>query len=113
MTAAALNGGGLESWKLDLAHRLLIDVRADGLALILLVVEREVLDGRDQSFGLNAEDLGCRELAREPRIFAERLEVPASLRHPHDVDHRREDHVLVPRPPVPRDRPPVLLREIW
>ena len=57
-------------------------------------------------------DLGGDQAAGEQRILAERLEVAPGLRHADDVDHRREDDVLVARAGVAADDLAVLLRQI-
>ena len=98
--------------QLDLVHRLLIDIRTDRLPLVLLIVEREVFDGRDQASGLNALNFRRDQSTGEQRIFSECLEVSARLRDPHDVDHRREDDVLMTRAAIERDRLAVVVSEI-
>ncbi len=84
---------GFEGGEVDFVEGALVDVRVDAMALELLVVGGEVLDGGDDAFTLHALDVGDGEAAGEVGIFAVALEVASPQRYAIDVDGRAEDHV--------------------
>ncbi len=83
-----LRRGG-ERGQVDLPQRAVVHVGASGLAVLLLVVGREVLHLGGDLLALHTLDEARAEHAGEVRVLAVALEVPARLRDPHDVDHRR------------------------
>jgi hypothetical protein len=101
--AGARADGRFETAQLDLVHGLFVDPYVDGVAVLLLVVHREVLDGRDESLALDALDLGGDQVTGEQRILAEGLEVAARVRGADEVDHRGEQDVLAQRASLAAD----------
>ena len=94
---------GLEGGQVDLVQRACIDLGADGLALGLLVVHREVLDRGDDTLALYALDVSHGHARGELGILAEVFEVAAVERRANDVDRGSEEHVLAVRLRLARD----------
>jgi hypothetical protein len=81
------------------------------MAVVLLVVEREVLDGGRHALGLHAVDVADGDARGEPGIFSHVFEVAAAHRCACDVDARTEQHVHAAGPGVVAKRDAHLFRE--
>lgn len=90
----------LEGRKVDLSHRAFVSVRAGGVPVVLLVVQREVLYLGGHVLGLQPLHPRGGQLPGQVGVLAEVLEVPTSLRYPHDVDTGRVQHVDVDPAPL-------------
>ena len=93
--------GMAEGRQVNLVHRALVDIGADGVAVGLRIVGGKVLDtGDDARILLHARDIGSRHLCREVRIFAHILEVAGVERRAIDVDGWSENDVDAAGPAV-------------
>ncbi len=81
----------LEGGQIDLAQRALIDDGIDVVAVIFLVVAREMLDSRAYSLALHAFDVSDGGAGCEKWVLAEILEVSAAHRGTIDV-HSGSQH---------------------
>lgn len=105
LVVGAHHGGGvrlghhaLEGRQVDLAQRPLVDLGAHPHPVRLLVVGREVLEGRADAHGLLTAHVRCSEDAGQQRVLGVVLEVAAAQRRSLDVDAGPEDHLHTERP---------------
>ena len=102
----------LEGRQVDLAQRPLVDVGADPGPVGLLVVGGEVLQRGADALGLHADHERRTQLAGEPRVLGEVLEVAAAQRRALDVDTRPQEHRDVLGPGLPAERLPHLAHQV-
>ena len=93
---AGLFHGDLEGQQVDLAQRPFIDAHVDPVAIGLLGVGHEVLDGRNDALRLDSAHLRRHHAAGQDRILAEVLEVAPVPGVPFDVGAAGEQHVEAP-----------------
>ena len=93
---ARLLHGDLEGQQVDLAHRPFIDAHVDPVAIGLLGIRHEVLDGRNDTLGLDPANLRRHQAARQDRILAEVLEVASVPGVPFHVGAAGKQHVEAP-----------------
>ena len=93
----ALAHSRLERRQVDLPQRPLVHLHVDRAAVLLLVVDGEVLDAGDRLLGLHALHVAHGHAAGEPRVLAEVVVVAAAQRRSLDVERGAEDHVLAAR----------------
>lgn len=86
--------GRFEAAEFEFAQGLFGDPHVDGHAVLLLVVQGEVLDGGDEALALDAADLLGDQVRAEQRILGEGLVVASGVRGPDQVDHGRQEDVL-------------------
>ena len=85
--------GGFKGGEVDFVEGALVDVGVDAVALELLVVGGEVLEGGEDALALDAADVGVAEAGGEPGILAVPLKIAAPDGDAVDVDGGAEDHV--------------------
>jgi hypothetical protein len=85
--------GDLEGKQVGFARRRRIDARIERAAIRLLVVEGEMLDGRQDMPALRAGDRCARHDAREQRVFGKIFEIAAAARVANEVDGAAEQQV--------------------
>jgi len=84
---------GFECGEIDFVEGALVDVGVDAMALKLLVIGREMLERRDDSFALHTLDIGNTHARGQVRIFAVAFKVATPERDTIDVDGGAENHV--------------------
>src|SRR5262249_928766 len=82
--------GSLKGRQIDFSQRALVNVRADNLALFLLVVCGVVLYLCEDTLTLNAANFRGSDLRSQIWIFAEGFEITSALGNANDVDHRTQ-----------------------
>ena len=88
-----LGDGGLKGGQIDFAHGALVDIDVDVVPVVLLIVERVVLDGGDDALRLHALDVGHDHARVQEGIFREVLEVAAGDGRAGDVDAGAEQEI--------------------
>src|SRR5262249_23495189 len=86
--------GSLEGRQIDFAQGALVNVSADNLALLLLVIRGVVLHLSEDTLALNAANFRGGDLRGQVWIFAERFEITPTFGNTDDVDHRTQEDVL-------------------
>ena len=89
----ALGDGGFKGRQVDLAQGALVDVGADVVAVVLLVVHGIVLDGGDDALGLHPLNVRNHQAGVEEGILGEVFEVAAGDGRAGDVDPWAEQEV--------------------
>ena len=84
---------GLKGWKINFPQGSFVNIRADVVAIELLVVSGEVLGGGDDALVLNTVDYGHRHSRCQEWIFPEVLEVPAAHRGAIDIHARSKNEL--------------------
>jgi hypothetical protein len=102
----ALADGDLEAPQVDLAQRPLAHPGIDRHPTVLLVVDREVLEGGADALALDAAHEGAGDPAGEQRVLAVVLEVAPAQRMALHVEPRAEQQGHVLRPRLGADRRP-------
>ena len=90
----AFGDGCLERWKIDFVKRAVVNDDVNLVAVLLVVVQREVLNARGDTVGLESLDVGDYHARSKIRVFAHVLEVAATQRGAQYVDTGTENHVL-------------------
>ena len=85
--------GDFEGQQVGFSQRRPIDARVQRVAVDLVGVEREMLDGRDHVLRLDAAHRLSGEHAREQRVLAEVFEIPPVTRVARQVHAAGQQHV--------------------
>ncbi|CCY64711.1 putative uncharacterized protein [Prevotella sp. CAG:1124] len=87
--------GRLEGWKVYLVQRAVVNDGVYLVAVLLVVVQCEVLYARADAVGLESDDVRHHHPRGEIRVFAHVLEVASAERGAQDVDARAKNHVFL------------------
>ncbi len=104
--------GRLEGREVDLVERAQVDRLVDAMALELLVIGGEVLDGGNDAFSLHAADVGDAHAGGDVGVLSVALEIPAPERRTLDVDRGSQDHVASQGLHLLGDDASLLLRQV-
>ncbi len=83
----------LKRWQIDLSQRSLIQIRADVVPVILLIVSRKMFYSCDHSLALDAFDVAHGHLPREVGIFSHVFKASSSNRCAINIHARRKQNM--------------------
>ena len=99
--------GHLKRPQVYLVHSAVCDAHVDRSAIVLLIVQRIVLQADDRTVVLRTPCVGHSEHAAQQRVFTQVLIRATARRDALDVDGRAEYHVLASQPCLAAHAPPV------
>ena len=89
--------GSFKRRQVEFMQGAFVDSGVDGEAILFLVVGGEMFDGGHHAVLLDAFNLGGNDGAGQQRIFAKGFEIAAGVGHAYQIDHGRQQHLLIAR----------------